>query len=121
MQNLHINFNIIQSQECDRLIRPLVHSVAYLSSKSVHSCAIYIISMIVIGHDLSNTILVYLNEEHNYLLRKVEENKAIIRSCKPKKCKYVNGEKRKKTNDDEQNSTQKTKDRGTRTPLKHGD
>jgi hypothetical protein len=48
--------------------------------------------------------------------------KGVIRYCKSKKDIQYNGQKKKvkRTNNDLQNITQKTKDRATRTPQKQG-
>jgi len=51
----------------------------------------------------------------------VEVIKWLIRSRKSKKDRLHNDRKKKRTNSDLQNNTQKTKDRATRTPLKIGD
>ena len=54
-----------------------------------------------------------------YFYEKFEDAKAVIRSRKPKKGRQLNDiEKDKKTNNDLQIITQKTKDQVTRTPLK---
>jgi len=49
-----------------------------------------------------------------------EDTKVVIRICKSKKDGQHNDQKKrdKRTNNDLQNTTQKTKDRVTRTPLK---
>ena len=54
---------------------------------------------------------------------KFEDSKGEIISCKSKKDTQHNDEKKnyKRTNNDLQNTTQKTKDRATRTPLITGD
>ena len=51
------------------------------------------------------------------MLKKFEDTEGVIRSRKSKKDRQYNA-KRKRTNNDQQNITQKTKDRATRTPLK---
>jgi hypothetical protein len=45
----------------------------------------------------------------------------IVRNRKPKKARQYNDQKKrnKSTNKELQNTTQKTKDRATRTPIKH--
>ena len=50
----------------------------------------------------------------------LEDTKRVIRIRKSKKNRQRNGQKKKdkRTNNDLQNTTQKTKDRATRTPLK---
>jgi hypothetical protein len=52
-----------------------------------------------------------------------EDTKGVIKNCKSKKDRQHNGRKKtdKRTNNDLQNITHKTKDRVTRTPLKTGD
>ena len=50
---------------------------------------------------------------------KSKDNKGLIRSCKPKKdWQYNDQSKKKKTNNDLQNTKEKTKYRATRTPQK---
>ena len=53
----------------------------------------------------------------------IEDTKEVIRIVYRKKTRQHNGKKKKhkRTNNDLQNTTQKTKDRVTRTPLKTGD
>jgi len=51
---------------------------------------------------------------------KFEDTKGIIRRRKTKKRHYNGQKKDKRTNNDLQNITQKTKDRATRIPLKPG-
>jgi hypothetical protein len=72
------------------------------------------------------TPLVFSNFSSNLLQytcdirRKFEDTKGVIRSCKSKKDRKYNGQKKKNkmTNNDLQNTTQQTKDGGTQTPLK---
>jgi len=47
-----------------------------------------------------------------------EDTKGVIRIRKSKKYRQHNDQKEKRTNDYPQNTTQKTKDRATRSPLK---
>jgi len=59
----------------------------------------------------------------NYnILEKFKETKQVIRSRKSKKDRQYNDQKKKdnRTNNDLQNTVQKTKDRVTRTSLKRG-
>ena len=49
--------------------------------------------------------------------KEFKDNKGVIRTCKSKNRQY-NGQKKKRTNNDLQNTTQKTKDLVTHTPLK---
>jgi len=55
------------------------------------------------------------------LRRKFEDTKGVIRSCKSKKDRKYNGQKKKdkRTNNHLLNTTQQTKDRATWTPLKY--
>ena len=55
-------------------------------------------------------------------IEKLDDTKVVIRSRKSKKNRQYNDHKKvdKKTNNDLQNTTQKTKNLGTRTPLKSG-
>ena len=56
-----------------------------------------------------------------WLIEEFEDTKGVIRIRKSKKDRQHNGQKRdKRTNNDLQNTTQKTKDRVTTTPLKTG-
>ena len=52
-----------------------------------------------------------------------EDTKGVIRICKSEKDRQNNGQMKenKTTNNDLQNTTQKTEDQATRTPLKTGD
>jgi hypothetical protein len=56
--------------------------------------------------------------EHNR--DEFEDTKWVIKSLRSKKDKQCNGQKKEKerTKNDQQNTTQKTKDRAARTPLK---
>jgi hypothetical protein len=49
-----------------------------------------------------------------------QEYKRVIRISKSKKSRQHNGQNKKKTHDNPQNTTQKTEDRATRTPLRTG-
>jgi hypothetical protein len=53
---------------------------------------------------------------------KLKDNKGVVRSLKSKKDRQRNGQRKKgkRTNNDLQNTTQKSQDRVTRTPLKTG-
>jgi len=55
------------------------------------------------------------------LLEEFEDTKLVIRICKSKKDRQCNGQKKKykRTNNDQQNITQKTEDQATGTPLKN--
>ena len=53
-------------------MKPLVHTVVHPSSKPFHQRAIRVVSMIVVGLDLSRAIFVYFNEEHNYYWEKLK-------------------------------------------------
>jgi len=68
-------------------------------------------------------IVVYLDNKHIEIinnLQEFEDTKGVIRTRNSKKDRLCNGQKKidKRTNNDLQNITQKTKDRVTRTPLK---
>ena len=60
---------------------------------------------------------VYLNGVYSH--ERFENNKRVIDSRKPMKDKQYNGQKKmdKRTNNDLQSLTQKTKDRASRTPI----
>jgi hypothetical protein len=66
-------------------------------------------------------LLILFHKESYVKQEKFEDTKGIIRICKSKDRQH-NGQKKKdeRTNNDLQNITQKTKDRVTQTPLKHG-
>jgi hypothetical protein len=57
---------------------------------------------------------------YNSILKRLEDNKGATRSCQSKKDSQYNGQRKmdKMTNIDIQHTTQKTKDRGTRTLKK---
>ena len=62
------------------------------------------------------------NHKYNKKIKEFEDTKGVIKIRKSKKDRQHNGQKKKdkRTNNDLQNITHKTKDRVTRTPLKTG-
>ena len=87
--------------------------------EKLHCVLVVFLPFLVFLTNKKITVQVYLSK---YFSCNIDDNKGIIKSRKPKKDRQLTGQKKRdnRINNDLQITTQKTKDRATRTPLKTG-
>ena len=71
-------------------------------------------------HRCSYHIRICIPKLRSSFFSEFEDTKGIIRIRKSKKNRHNGNKNKRRTNNDQQSTTQKTKDRVTRTPLKTG-
>jgi hypothetical protein len=84
-----------------------------------HCFLVVFLPLLVFLTNKKITVQVYLSK---YFSCNIDDSKGIIKSRKPKKDRQLTGQTKrdKRINNDLQITTQKNKDRATRTPLKTG-